>query len=128
MKTLLALVAALSLTTCQKDETISGQSGPEDLWGLTEMDGGPAGAAITLQFPKQGEISGQGPCNVYSAAQLAPMPWFEAGPIKSTKKACPDLAVETAYFSALSEMTLAERSGNMLLLTNDTQTLEFRLQ
>ena len=33
--------------------------------------------------------------------------------------ACPDLALETSYFTALSEMEFAELLGNTLLLTNE---------
>ncbi|WP_420395711.1 META domain-containing protein [Nioella sp.] len=83
---------------------------------------------ITLDLTARGQISGQGPCNRYSAPQTAPYPWFEPGPLASTRAICPDLAVEQRFLAALSGMTLAEVSGPVLILSNDAgDTLEFRL-
>jgi heat shock protein HslJ len=47
----------------------------------------------------------------------APYPWFEAGDIAVTRRACPDLAAETAFFDALADMTLAEVAGDALILS-----------
>lgn len=121
------LIAALALSACQKDETISGQTSSTDIWQLMQMNGTPIKHNITLTFPEKGKIAGSAPCNRYFAAQTAPLPWFEVGPIGATKRACPDLKLESDYFKILSKMTLIERTGDTLLLSNDaTQTLQFR--
>ena len=125
----LALLLALSLSACLKDETISGQTDASEVWHLTTLNGTPITEPITLTFPEQGQIAGQAPCNRYTATQTAPLPWFETGPIAATKRACPALALESTYLNTLTTMTLIERSGDTLLLTNDTgETLEFRLK
>ena len=87
---------------------------------LEQINGTAFKARATIQFPEEGRISGEAPCNIYSGSQTAPYPWFAPGPMMSTKRACPDLAAESLYFEALSEMTLAEVSGNLLILTNDS--------
>jgi heat shock protein HslJ len=62
---------------------------------------------------------GQGPCNAFSASQTAPYPWFATGPLAATKRACPDLSAESAYFTALQEMTQVEILDDTMLLSND---------
>ncbi len=125
----IALIAALVLTACQKDETISGQSTPNDAWQLSQMNGKSVSAEITLTFPEKGRIAGRAPCNTYFASQTAPLPWFEVSAIASTKRACPELELEGDYFETLESMTLIERTGTTLLLSNDTdQSLEYNLK
>lgn len=120
MKPLLLIpTAALLLSAC-KDETISGHADAGVVWSLVELDGTAFQASATLSFPEKGRIAGQAPCNSYSGTQTAPYPWFETGPILSTKRACPDLNAETAFFAALSKMNIAEVSGSTLILSNET--------
>ncbi|MFO7920738.1 META domain-containing protein [Rhodobacteraceae bacterium W635] len=119
------LTALLILSACLQDETLSGYG--DGLWALTQQDGAPVTADITLDLRETGQISGAAPCNGYSAAQTAPYPWVEVGPITATRRACPDLTAEQAYFDLLSRMTLAEVSGPALILSNDSgETLTFR--
>ena len=93
------------------------------------MNGNPIAAEITLTFPEQGRIAGRAPCNNYFASQTAPLPWFEVTAIASTKRACPELELEEVYFQALESMTLIERTGTNLLLSNDAvQSLEYVLK
>lgn len=125
----IALIALFTLAACQKDETISGQTDATETWQLTQMNGDSIAPEITLTFPEKGRIAGRAPCNTYFASQTAPLPWFEVSGIASTKRACPDLKLESAYFSTLSAMTLIERKGETLLLSNDAdQSLEFKLR
>jgi len=119
------LIALLVLPGCLQDETLSGYG--ERLWALTQQDGTPMTAEVTLDLRAPGRVSGTAPCNRYSAAQTAPYPWVEVGPITATRRACPDLPAEQAYFDLLSRMTLAEVSGPVLILSNDAgKTLTFR--
>lgn len=75
-------------------------------------------ATATITFPKKGQIEGDGPCNSYSATQTAPYPWFEAGPIVATERACADLGAEADFFTALGQVNIAEVSGGTLILSN----------
>ena len=101
------------------DETLSGFADGGQTYALQEIDGMPFPAQATLTFPDAGRIAGSAPCTSYAGALTAPYPWFETGPIAATKRACPDLAQETLFFTTLSEMQLAEVSGNVLILSND---------
>lgn len=115
---LLPVAAAMFLTAC-KDETISGYANPDTRWALVELDGVPFPANATISFPEKGRIAGQAPCNSYSGTQTAPYPWFETGPIAATRRACPDLAAESAFFEALAQVRIAEVSGDTLILSNE---------
>lgn len=119
MRILIALLM-FTLTGCKYDETISGYVDQRAEWVLVELDGKPFSARATITFPSKGRIAGQAPCNRYSTTQSAPRPWFEAGPVMSTKMACPDLAAEHRFFKALGEMTLVDVFGNVLVLSNET--------
>ena len=70
------------------------------------------------RLSKQGEVTGTGPCNAFTSTIEVPYPWFKLGPIASTRKACPALAAETAYFRALKEATLVEVSGPVMIISN----------
>lgn len=121
------LATAALLAACQPDETLTAYVGDtSDTWQLTEFNGKPAEMKATLRFPEPGKIAGQAPCNSYSAALTVPYPWVEVGPIAQTKRACAALDKERLYFTALRAMTLAEVSGDLLLLSNDgTETLTY---
>ena len=117
---LLFLIAALGgLARCAGDETVSAYGGSATEWRLVELDGTPFAATATLNLSEPGRISGQAPCNSYFADQSAPYPWFRAGPIGATRRACPALDQENAFLTALSEMSLSEVSGDTLILSND---------
>jgi len=112
-----------------KDETISGYADPVVSYRLEAINDAPFDARATISFPAEGRIEGNGPCNTYSTTQSAPYPWFETGPIAATKRACPDLALESEFFAALPRMTLIEVAGEVLLLTNDAgEVMAFRAQ
>ena len=116
----LFLSLPIILNTCLKDETISGYTDTSTEFQLTQISGQPFTATATISFPKKGTVVGKGPCNSYSATQSAPLPWFEIGPIASTRRMCPEMKAETEFFAALSAMTQIEVSGPVLILRNDT--------
>lgn len=116
----LAIAVLLALpAACAGDETISGYADPGAIYVLAEIDGAPFPARATIAFPDEGRAAGDGPCNRWSAAQTAPYPWFGLGPVAATRRACPDLAAEGAFFEALGAMTLAEVQGPVLILSNE---------
>ncbi|MGC3938402.1 META domain-containing protein [Roseobacter sp. EG26] len=112
-----ALISLIALAGCRPDETVSAYGAAGKTWQLVELNGQTVDQIATLTFPEEGRIAGEGPCNSYSAAMTVPYPWFEAGPIASTRRACPDLDFEADYFTALSEMTLSEVLGDTLILS-----------
>ena len=113
------IIAALTLMACQEDETISGYLDRSLEFKLVELDGRAFAAQATIQFPAQGEVIGQGPCNSFAGGNTAPLPWFNLGPVRSTRMACPELKAEQRYFAALAEMTQIETLGATVILRNE---------
>lgn len=114
---LLALAFLSLIPACQADETLRAYGAAERVWTLTEIDGQPFSARATLTLSEEETISGNAPCNGYSASMSVPYPWFEVGPIRSTKMACPDLAAEVQFFDTLTAMTLSEVLDRVLILS-----------
>ena len=115
----LALAGVLAAAGCVADETVAAYGGANRIWTLTELDGAAFAARATLTFPERGQIAGEAPCNRFSGSMTTPYPWFETGPIASTKRACPELAAEQTFFAALGAMTQSEVLGDTLILRND---------
>ncbi|WP_323765059.1 META domain-containing protein [Marinovum sp.] len=113
------MIAATLLATCDRDETLAAYGAAEASWRLDRLDGAPFTARATLSFPAEGVIAGQGPCNSFSGQQTEPYPWFGTGPLRTTRRACPELAAEQAFLAALRAMSLAEVQGDTLILSND---------
>jgi heat shock protein HslJ len=107
------------LTTCLKDETVSGYVDQTAIFQLVEINGAPFAATATLSFPNKGQIDGEAPCNTYTTSQTAPYPWFEIGPIAATRSTCPKIAQETEFFQTLARMTLIETLADVVILRND---------
>ncbi len=121
-----SLILLSILTTCFKDETVSGQTDGTDIWVLKTMNEISVTPLVTISFPEEGRIAGQAPCNRYFANQTVPLPWFEVKELGSTKMACPELAMEGRYFELLQKMTTAEITGDTLILKSDNgQTLVY---
>lgn len=118
MRLVLAVMALSGLGYC-KDETVTGHGGADAVWHLQLIDGAAFSANATLVFPAEGEVAGEGPCNRYSGRQTVPYPWFAAEDVATTKRACPELAAEALYLTALGEMTLVEILGDVMILSND---------
>ena len=113
-----ALPLVVLLSQCG-DETVRAYGAADHVWRLVELDGQPFAARATLHFPDVGRIQGRAPCNSYGADMTAPYPWFEVGPILSSRSACGDLEDERRFFDALRAATQAEVSGDTLILRDD---------
>lgn len=123
------LILLFALSACRTDETISGRTGPSDIWVLSHIGDTPVTERITIRFPEQGRVTGEAPCNSYFADQFAPLPWIDLGPVGATRRACPALDLETRYFGLLDRMALVETLGETLLMTaDDGMTLTYRLE
>ncbi|QJF50144.1 META domain-containing protein [Roseobacter ponti] len=119
------LVTALMLLAgCYGDETATAYGAAGKTWVLEEIGGTAAAGRTTLLFPEPGTIAGETACNSYSASMTVPYPWFEAGPVATTRRACPAdaTASEQAYLASLQSMTLIEVLGDTLILTRDDDT------
>ncbi len=116
---LLFLIALLGLDMCATDETVAGYGAADRVWHLAELDGAPFAATATLRFPEPGQIAGEAPCNRYSGVMTTPYPWFDAGQVISTRRACPELEAEQAFLSALTAMGEAEVAGETLILRSE---------
>ena len=114
---LLALALLSFIPACQPDETLRAYGAADRIWTLTEIDDENFEATATLQLSEEGTVSGKAPCNSYSAGMSVPYPWFEVGPIRSTKRACSELEQEFAFFEALKAMSLSEVLGDVLILS-----------
>jgi heat shock protein HslJ len=116
MRTLALLAILVSgLSGCGTDAPYDD---PDRVWTLKELANSPFPATATLTFPKAGEVAGAGPCNRYFGAMTATYPAFTAGPIGSTRIACPELAAEAAFLDALQSATTSQVTEDTLLLTN----------
>lgn len=118
LRVLMAVSALTGLLQCS-DETVSGYGAADVTWHLAELDGAPFTASATLEFPEEGKIAGDAPCNRFFGVQSAPYPWFKAEELGTTRRACPELDQEALFLTALQAMTLAEVAGDTLLLSND---------
>lgn len=119
------LAFLLLLAACGPDETLTGY-GAAGSWTLSAIDDEAFPSRATIVFEEDGKVSGNAPCNGYGTSQTAPYPWLELGLIRATKRACADLKLEQAYFTALGSMTLVEVSGDVLVLSNDAgKTMTF---
>ena len=118
-------VLGLSVMIAGCAPTVSGQ-GPEAFnlagseWAVAPGDNQPF-----VQFSAEGKASGNGGCNRFSGSFEQAGQVLSFGPIVSTKRACLELNVETAFFNALSQtrsfegdhlkMTLKSEGGDEIL-------------
>ena len=115
------------IPACQADETLRAYGAADKVWVLSEINDAPFTANATLTFPDAETIAGSAPCNRYTAGMTVPYPWFEVGPIAATKRGCPELSQEALFFQTLTEMSLSEVLGDILILsTPEGQKMIFR--
>lgn len=125
-----ALTLVLAAGACNAEDDMTGLPEAGSAWTLARLDGAAFGARATLTFPEPGQVAGEAPCNSYGGAQLESLPAFRLGPLRATRRACPALADESAYFAALAAMMHAEVQGDTLILSSpDGREMAFdRLQ
>ncbi len=125
MRVLIHLVVLPLLVACAGDETVARYGGTGHVWRLAELNGTAYPAPATLSFPETGQIAGTGPCNSFAARMVAPYPWFDAGNLVITERACPETSAEQAYFTALARVTQSEVLDNTLILSGGGTELVF---
>ncbi|WP_108484745.1 META domain-containing protein [Oceaniglobus ichthyenteri] len=119
----------MALAGCAGDETVSGFVDPTTEFALESISGSPFAARATITFPGAGKVLGEAPCNRWSAAQTATHPAVNIENILSTKRFCPDQALEDQYFDALRAMSRVEATGNVVILSDGSnREMVFRAQ
>lgn len=104
-----------------KDETVSGYALRGAAYVLEEVDAAPAPWEATLIFPRKGRIRGETACGRFRARQTVPYPWLSVEAVQPARDCAADArAAEAAFLVRLTSMTLAEASGRVLILSNDT--------
>jgi heat shock protein HslJ len=116
---LLVLCLFAALPACSSDETLAAYGAADTDWQLIQIDGAAFRATASIRFAPAGVVTGRAPCNGFNAVQTAPYPWFALENVAITRAACPDLAQEHAFMTALEQMTLAETAPGTLLLSNE---------
>ncbi|MCU0506082.1 MAG: META domain-containing protein [Chloroflexi bacterium] len=109
-------------------DTLSGTS-----WTATGVNNGQgavqsvaAGTSITASFGTDGQLSGSGGCNQYTATYTSADGTVVIGPVAGTRMAC-DPAVsdqETAYFAALDAAATYAISGGKLELRDASGAIQ----
>lgn len=109
-------------------DTLSGTS-----WTATGVNNGQgavqsvaAGTSITASFGTDGQLSGSGGCNQYTATYTSADGTIVIGPVAGTRMAC-DPAVsdqETAYFAALDAATTYAIRGSTLELRDGSGAMQ----
>lgn len=117
MKKTIVLVSAMILANCAGDETVVAYGAADKVWRLVEIDDNAIDYTATLTFPEPGRLTGRAACNSFSTSMTTPYPWFETGPIATTRAICPEIKQEQTFLEALSEMTLSEVLGDTLILS-----------
>lgn len=127
MPTHLILALILAFTVLQPDETLRRYGAADHTWHLETLNGTPFGAEASLTFPSRNVITGKGPCNIFRTTNITPYPWIEVGPIAATRRACPDLSAEQAFFAALeAARTVVIKDGVMTLSDEDRPLMVFK--
>lgn len=117
-----ALIAVSMTAACRADDAPRIYGGADRIWELKQLGGAPFPARATLTFPKADQIAGEGPCNRYFGGLKGPYPAFDAGPIGSTRRGCPDGAAETVFLTALEAATISKVDKKTLVLTGPDGT------
>ena len=116
---IVAVAGVMLMAACAQN-----QPGFDGSYRLAGIDGQKVPASATLVIAGD-QISGQGPCNMYNAQNRAEWPAVDLSPIASTRRACITEGGEAGYFTALGQTSMAQRSGDMLVLSGPQYTLRF---
>jgi heat shock protein HslJ len=129
------LLAACAPMTAGPDDPVAAASPPSGAatpaggwllpgteWRLVELDGAPFAARATARLTEDGRVTGQAPCNRFTATWSGRWPELTFTPLAATRMACPELAAEDAFFAALGRVTRAEVTADGLILSGDDGT------
>lgn len=123
--------AALTLAACEPAPTTVTAGGddrgfiPGGSYVLVGMDGQTVPLRNVTLLVEEKRMSGQGPCNSYSASNNAELPAIALSPIISTKMACKDIALENRFLSVLQSATSVDFYGGVLRVKSPSTWLIF---
>lgn len=119
-----AIAASMTLAACEPTTSASPgaavPTGPYVLVGIGSDTVPQRNVDMTIEA--DGSISGQAPCNHYSAPQTATPPGFALGALTTTRMACSGIAgkLENRYFQAISAATGITYEGGVLTVQGPT--------
>ncbi|MCF3973040.1 META domain-containing protein [Paracoccus salsus] len=127
---LVSLVAMMGLAACEPVATATPTGDdlgfiPGGSYVLVGMDGKTVPLRNVTLLVEEQRLSGQGPCNSYSAANNASLPTVALSPIISTKMACKDLELEDRFLSVLQQASEMEFYGGVLKIKSPSTWLIF---
>ncbi|MBW4982596.1 META domain-containing protein [Mameliella sp. CS4] len=85
-------------------------------WVLQSMGGEMVDFDASLDLTTPGKVSGKAPCNSFGGRVEGAWPGLSFGPLRLTRRACPELAQENAFVMALRQVTQAELRDDQLVL------------
>ena len=123
------LAVAVCLMACGPNLAGAKDGAAERVFALHSIGSTTVTTRVTLEFADDNRVVGAAPCNRYSAQQTAEAPDFTLGPIAATRRACPDLELETRYFRALEDAsTITQDEKTLTLHGENSETLVFHLE
>lgn len=129
---LTAAIATMALAACQPAPSASVAASGDDRgfipggsYVLVGMDGQTVPLRNVTLVVEESRLSGQGPCNSYSASNNAELPAVALSPIVSTKMACKDLQIENRFLSVLQQASSMEFYGGVLKVKSPSTWLIF---
>ncbi|RJL16388.1 META domain-containing protein [Paracoccus siganidrum] len=119
--------AILALAACEPAAPPGEDRGfiPGGNYVLVGMDGGTVPLRNVTMLVEEYRISGQGPCNSYSAQNNVDLPQVSLSPIVSTEMACKDSRLENRFLSVLQSATEMEYYGGVLKVKSPSTWLIF---
>lgn len=125
-------VAALALAACEPVPPAAAAGDGEDRgfipggsYVLVGMDGQTVPLRNVTLLVEENRLSGEGPCNHYSATNNATLPAVSLSPIISNRMACKDLQLENRFMSVLQQATAMEFYGGVLKIKSPSTWLIF---
>ena len=119
----LIIALLLMFTVYQPDETLRRYGAAGHEWHLVTLHGAAFDAHATLTFPRRNVVTGKGPCNRFQTTNSTPYPWITFGPIAATRRVCPELDAETAFFAALETASIVVIEGDTMTLSDEEKPL-----
>ena len=98
---------------------------PGGSYVLVGMDGKTVPLRNVTLVVEENRLSGQAPCNGYSATNNAELPAIALSPIVATKVACKDMKLETRFLSVLQQANSADFYGGVLRVKSPSTWLIF---
>lgn len=124
-------VATLALAACEPAPATPTAPGedrsfiPGGSYVLVGMDGQTVPLRNVTLLVEEKRLSGQGPCNSYSAQNNVELPAIQLTPIVSTKMACKDLKLENRFLSVLQQASEVDFYGGVLRVKSPSTWLIF---